>query len=108
MERMSDGFTAEQEARVVRASVEGPEMEWTKTATGWQVTTKSGGCYTVGEDGSCSCPDAQYRLKGTARCKHAVSLGHRLLAERPAFTPAEPRRRSQEEEDATFDRIFGE
>jgi hypothetical protein len=93
MERMVSGFAEEQERRVTKAVIEGPEMVWTKTPLGWLVQTKNGGCYQVDARGSCSCPDFRHRCQGTElRCAHVVALRMRLLAEpEPVVTPEEER-----------------
>ena len=87
METLTDGYTLEQEARVVRANRE--EMTFTKTPNGWMVTTTRGS-YRVG-DGYCGCADWKHRgsYNGT-RCKHQVGLGMHLLASqgRADFAPA--------------------
>jgi hypothetical protein len=82
MERMVEGYTEEQEARVTRAITESSEMTWTLGPLGWTVTTP-GGCYQVG-DGFCSCPDWKHRGSRTGTiCKHQTALALKMLTEAP-------------------------
>lgn len=98
----------EQAKRVARAQRQ--DFTFTSYNPGeWICETEAGHAYLVTEGGQCTCPDSQYRCTERGeRCKHAVALGHHLIAIQPRPAPKLAEKSAEEDTDRMFDRIFGD